>query len=92
MPVQTASKPLPKSAASPVKVETMKVARSASPAQAKAAPTKPLANEKKAGDKKVEAASKPVTRPVRMAKNDPLAPLPARANPKKTAKDTGTAR
>ena len=92
MPVRTASKPLPRSAASPVKVEATKVARAASSGQAKAPPTKPLASEKKAGDKKAEAASKPVTKSVRLAKNDPLAPLPASANPKKTAKETGTAR
>ena len=53
---------------------------------------KPAATAKKAGDKKVEAASKPVTKPVRMAKVDPLAPLPAKANSKKTTKDSGSAR
>ena len=45
---------------------------------------------KKAGDKKVEAAAKPVTKPVRTAKIDPLAPLPAKANPRKTARESGT--
>ena len=59
---------------------------------AKATNTKPSIAAKKAGDKKIEAAARPVTRPVRMAKVDPLAPLPAKANSKKTAKDSGTAR
>lgn len=58
----------------------------------RAAETKPTAPPKKAGDKQAEAATKPVTKPVRMAKVDPLAPLPAKANPKKTTKDSGTAR
>jgi len=53
---------------------------------------KTAASSKKAGDKKVEAAVRPVTKPVRMAKIDPLAPLPAKANTKKTAKDSGSAR
>ena len=59
---------------------------------AKATDTKPSIAAKKAGDKKAEANARPVTRPVRMAKIDPLAPLPAKANSKKTAKDSGTAR
>ena len=59
---------------------------------AKATDTKPSIAAKKAGDKKAEVAAKPVTRPVRMAKIDPLAPLPTKANSKKTAKDSGTAR
>ncbi len=58
----------------------------------KAAETKPAAKDKKAGDKKIEASAKPVTKPVRMANVDPLAPLPASANSKKTAKDSGSAR
>jgi hypothetical protein len=36
-----------------------------------------MAPKKKAGEKPVEAPAKPVTRPVRTAKVDPLAPLPA---------------
>jgi hypothetical protein len=91
-PVRTASRPLAKSAASPAKVEAAKVARAAPSSQVKAPRTKPAANEQKAGDKKLEALAKPVTKPVRVAKADPLAPLPAKANPKKTAKETGTAR
>jgi len=58
----------------------------------RAAEAKLTATPKKAGDKKAEAATRPVTKPVRMAKVDPLAPLPAKANPKKTTKDSGTAR
>ena len=58
----------------------------------KAAETKPTTTAKKAGDKKFEAAAKPVTKPVRMAKIDPLAPLPAKMNSTKTAKETGSAR
>lgn len=58
----------------------------------KTAESRPAAKEKKGGDKKVEAAAKPVTRPVRMANVDPLAPLPAKPNSKTTAKDSGSAR
>jgi hypothetical protein len=46
---------------------------------------------KKSVDKPDLAAAKPVTKPVRLAKNDPLAPLPAKLI-KKTTKDTGSAR
>ena len=48
------------------------------------------AAEKKAGDKPARAADKPVTRPVRTAKIDPLAPLPASAS--RTGKDNDAAR
>ena len=58
----------------------------------KAAEAKPESKEKKAGDKKFEAFAKPVTKPMRLAKVDPLAPLPAAAKSKKTTKDSGTAR
>ena len=58
----------------------------------KAAEAKPETREKKAGDKKADAFAKPVTKPVRIAKVDPLAPLPAAAKSKKTTKDSGTAR
>ncbi|NUS99763.1 MAG: hypothetical protein HOP96_02155 [Sphingomonas sp.] len=63
-----------------------------SKASLKAADSKPAARDKKAGDKKAETGAKPVTRPVRVAKVDPLAPLPAKANPKRTIKDSGSAR
>jgi hypothetical protein len=58
----------------------------------KPAETKPALTAKKAGDKKVETTARPVTKPVRMAKVDPLAPLPAKASTKRTAKDSGSAR
>jgi hypothetical protein len=58
----------------------------------RAAETKSATKGKKAGDKKIEASAKPVTKPVRMANVDPLAPLPAKANSKRTAKDSGSAR
>ena len=54
--------------------------------------TAAAASSKKAGDKKAELGEKPMTKPIRVAKNDPLAPLPAKANLKKTARDTGTPR
>jgi hypothetical protein len=101
-PVEAIAKPAPQKAPQPVKsaekpkpatrsVETKPAAKA--PAKSvKAAETKPAAVTKKAGDKKAEAAAKPVTKPVRMAKVDPLAPLPAKANQKKTAKESGSAR
>ena len=58
----------------------------------KAAETKPGLKDKKAGDKTFEALAKPVTKPIRVAKVDPLAPLPTAAKSKKTTKDSGTAR
>ena len=45
-------------------------------AASKPAQPKPPANSKKAGDKNASAATPAVTRPVRTAKVDPLAPLP----------------
>ena len=91
-PVQTASKSFTHSLASPAKEPAAKAAKPASEARVKASQPKSSVNEKKAGDKKVEAAAKPVTKLVRLAKVDPLAPLPAKANSKKTAKDSGSAR
>ena len=67
-------------------------AANASAKPVKAVEIKPAAKDKKGGDKGGETAAKLVTKPVRMAKVDPLAPLPAKANPKKTAKDPGSAR
>jgi len=46
---------------------------------------------KKSVDKPVELAAKPVTKPVRLAKNDPLAPLPEKRS-SKTSKDPAPAR
>lgn len=97
--IEPEPKAAPRKVAEPVKVpdtkqKTVKAAE-LKPAPVKAqkpAEAKAPATTKKAGDKKVEAAAKPVTKPVRMAKVDPLAPLPAKANSKKTTKDSGTAR
>jgi hypothetical protein len=101
--VVAAPKPVVPKAVEPVKVVEKNPKAATRPAEtksaakapakvAKAAETKAAPAPKKAGDKKVEAAAKPVTKPVRLAKVDPLAPLPAKANPKKTAKDSGSAR
>ena len=99
-PVEAASKP---TAPKPVErtssvekksaraVEPMPASK-ASAKPAKAAEITPAAKDKKGGDKRAETAAKSVTKPVRMANVDPLAPLPAQANSKKTAKDSGSAR
>ena len=58
----------------------------------KATSATPSASAKKAGDNKTQAAAKPVTKPVRTAKVDPLAPLPTSSSSKQTAKEPGTAR
>jgi hypothetical protein len=60
---------------------------------AKAAASKPAAESAKPAPKKVVdkpqlAAAKPVTKPVRLAKTDPLAPLPAKQPAK--SKDRAT--
>jgi hypothetical protein len=47
---------------------------------------------KKAGDHKPKASAKPMTKPVRTAKVDPLAPLPPGAGKPATSKETGPAR
>ncbi len=47
--------------------------------------------EKKVADKLTLASTKPVTKPVRLAKTDPLAPLPQKHS-SKTAKDSAPAR
>ena len=101
--VEAAPKPAARKAVEPVKAAEKKPKAATRPAETKsaakapakavkAAETKSAPAPKKAGDKKVEAAVKPVTKPVRLAKVDPLAPLPAKANPKRTAKDSGSAR
>lgn len=93
------SAPAPHRVAEPAKnADTMqKTVKAADmkPAPVKAhrpAETKPATTAKKAGDKEVETASRPLTKPVRMARVDPLAPLPAESNSKKTAKESGSAR
>lgn len=47
---------------------------------------------KKAGDKKAKAADAAVTKPVRTAKVDPLAPLPAGGGKSSTTRETGPTR
>lgn len=92
--------PVAKKAAAPTKAVADKsdktsVSKTAKPAptkSAKAPDSKPAAAEKKAGDKKVALVAQPVTKPVRTAKVDPLAPLPASANSKKMTGNSGTAR
>ena len=92
--------PVAKKVAAPVKAAADKsdkasVSKTAKPAptkSAKAPDSKPAAADKKAGDKKAALVAKPVTKPVRTAKVDPLAPLPASANSKKMTGNSGTAR
>jgi hypothetical protein len=79
--------PAPKSVAS--KVEALQKPAKPATTSKPVAASKPAPDaDKKAGDKKAAT----VTKPVHLAKVDPLAPLPAKANPKKTAKDSGSAR
>ena len=71
---------------------TAKPASKAQPAKAivaKASTSAPA--PKKTVDNKGAAPAKPVTKPVKVAKADPLAPLPA-ASSRTTAKDPGSAR
>ena len=83
-PAKAAPKPV-----MPTKVAAKTPAKAVNPALAKA--TVPAA-PKKAGDKPSLLSQKPMTKPIRTAKVDPLAPLPAKANLKKTARDSGTPR
>ena len=78
--------------AEPIKASDARQVKPRSPKPAKTAEAKPVTAPKKAGDKKGESAARPVTKPVRMANIDPLAPLPGKAHSKKTAKDSGSAR
>ena len=95
-PVETASRQTTRKLTEltkPVEKKTVRAPVAKAPAKTvRAAETGPAAKGKKAGDKNVEASVKPVTKPVRMANVDPLAPLPAKANSKRTAKDSGSAR
>jgi len=77
---EPASRPVPKRPETPAAGEAGPV-----PAAKARAP-------QKAGDNKAQAAAAPVTKPVRTAKVDPLAPLPSGAKAKATAKESGTAR
>jgi hypothetical protein len=70
------------------KPAAVKRATAVNPAPA-AATAKPVA--KKSVDKPLLALTRPVTKPIRIAKNDPLAPLAGKPL-KKTVKDTGSAR
>jgi len=82
-----------------LKIETREVPAQTRPAvrpsAARMSPEKPVAAatpaHKKSVDKPGLAAAKPVTKPVRLAKNDPLAPLPGKPL-KKTARESGSAR
>lgn len=82
----------PAHAAPKLPAQTVKEAAKSSPAkpsaQAKAAKATAA---KKTVDKPALAAARPVTKPIRLAKNDPLAPLPGKPL-KHTAKDPGSAR
>jgi hypothetical protein len=82
-----------------LKIETREVPARAVPAVrppvGKTSTDKPVAAAKPAQKKTVDkpdlAAAKPVTKIVRLAKNDPLAPIPSKRSTK-TAKDAGPAR
>ncbi|MGZ2412153.1 hypothetical protein ACUXST_001574 [Sphingomonas sp. F9_3S_D5_B_2] len=82
-----------------LKTETREVPAQAAavvrPPAAKKSMEKPVAAAKPVPKKSVDkpdlAAAKPVTKTPRLARNDPLAPLPGKLA-KKTAKDTGSAR
>jgi hypothetical protein len=90
--VNKAPAPAKAAAEKPEKASASKSVKPAAAKSAKAPDAKPVGTNTKAGDKKVASAAKPVTRPVRTAKVDPLAPLPASANSKKTTGNSGTAR
>ena len=101
--VEAVTKPVARKTVETVKAPEKKPKAASRPAETKsatkapakvvkAAETEAAPAPKKAGDKRIEAAAKPVTKPVRLAKVDPLAPLPAKANRTKTAKDSGSAR
>jgi hypothetical protein len=91
-PEAIAPKPTPHKAAEPAKAADMKAAKPTATKPVKAVQGQPAANDKKAGDKKIEVAARPVTKPIRVAKVDPLAPLSTKANPQKTVRDFGSAR
>jgi len=66
----------PKPALKPVAKTEQPKAKTVAAKPAQPVSGKPAAADKKAGDNKAQAAAKPVTKPVRLAKTDPLAPLP----------------
>lgn len=90
-PVETVSKPALRKVQDSAKTDT-KPAKASATKPAKLVQAKAPAKDQKAGDKGTAVASKPVTKPIRTAKVDPLAPLPASANSKKTTRDSGTPR
>jgi hypothetical protein len=98
-PRKIVAQPVPKPAAVKVTASAKPALRTpqTQPAKAekklaKAPAVQPAKADKKAGDKKLEALAKPVTKPVRVAKVDPLAPLPSAAKSGKTSKEFGSAR
>ena len=88
-PVESEAKRAPRKLPDTVKSAD---AKPAAVKPAKTVETKSQAKDQKAGDKSPAVAAKPVTKPVRTAKVDPLAPLPASAKSKKTTGNSGTAR
>lgn len=79
----------PVTAAKPAKIQPVDMSglAAAHPASRKAAQRPAVADAKKSVDKPVVAAARPVTKPVRLAKVDPLAPLVTRRsdNPRGSA-------
>lgn len=95
VPAETARMPLQRKIAEPAaKPASAKVVSSLSAANKpiKAVETNAKTRDQKAGDKKTAAVEKPVTKPVRTANVDPLAPLPLASNSKRTTRNSGTAR
>jgi hypothetical protein len=84
---------LPKDAATakPKPAKAVAVAKAKPVASKRLATVAARPSLKKSVDKPALAAARPVTKPIRLAKNDPLAPLPGRPT-RKIAKDTGSAR
>ena len=91
---ETKSTNRPATAAKPVSLKFVDkpglAAAHSTPAKAaeKAAPRTAKAVEKKSVDKSALAAPKPVTKPVRLAKTDPLAPLPEKHSSKPVLKSS----
>ena len=87
-PREVVAKPTPK----PVVARKIEAPKPAEKKVVKTATVQPAKADKKAGDKQLAALSKPVTKPVRVAKVDPLAPLAPTAKSGKTGKEFGSAR
>ena len=95
VPAETTRMPLQRKLAEPAAKPSAKVVAPLSAATkkpVKAAEAKTETRDQKAGDKKAVAVAKPVTKPVRTANLDPLAPLPLASNSKKTTRNSGTTR